>query len=206
MPPACSAQAWPAACSSPLPRRRRRRQFGRRRARRRRLSPCRGRGRRRRPPRRCLRASASLACRIRAMVSRAPTAVAGQGPGSRRGFGNGRGRPARRRRTRGRNRRWRRRVRAASGTPGCRRRRAPEHLQFVVQPHQGEGDPPMSRLVTNSPTSGSTTSRPASRSSPATVPHSRKSSSYLVVPRPLRIGADAFAPTLRRGLEERDPP
>src|SRR4051794_29621993 len=47
----------------------------------------------------------------------------------------------------------------------------------------------MSRLVTSSPTSGSTISRPASRSSRAAVAQTMNSSSYLVRPSPLRIAA-----------------
>ena len=48
--------------------------------------------------------------------------------------------------------------------------------------------PAMSKLVQNSPTCGSTTSMPASRSSSATRPKTTKSSSYFTAPRPLRIG------------------
>ena len=65
----------------------------------------------------------------------------------------------------------------------------------------------MSREVTSSPTSGSTSSRPASRSNRATVAQTTNSSSYLVDPRPLRItatfdpapcGASASTPSTRR--------
>ena len=61
----------------------------------------------------------------------------------------------------------------------------------------------MSRLVTSSPTSGCTTTYPASASSAATVFHTTNSSSYLVRPSPFRI--TAIRPVVVSGVSASTP-